>query len=141
MIIRISAQRKKGLLRWFAALSLMLLYGAGSTQTGYLHQLFHPDEVAEIHTPKQESDPCHRSLFHGVADACDHEFHVVKVSSCGLVHIIGQSHLLFSFGHPGDGPFPIATCTSFSDQGEYQSTPHTLCLRGPPATIRPEILS
>lgn len=137
MSSRISMHQRKRLLRWFAALLLMLLYAGGSTQTGYLHQLFHPDEVAEIHTPKQEGDPCHRSLFHGVTNGCDHEFHVVKISSCGLVHIIGQSHLLFSFAQPGGYPFPITPDDSFSNQDEYQSNYQTVCLRGPPATICP----
>jgi len=86
----------KTLARMLGALALFVLYGIGSTQTGYLHQLFHPEEVTAVHTIAQEQDPCHRSLYHGVDTGCRHEFHLAKMQSCGLFHtLVHADQILF----------------------------------------------
>jgi hypothetical protein len=91
------------LVKLLGASALLLLYAIGSTQTGFLHQLFHPDEVAAIHSPKQEENPCHRALYHGMDTGCRHEFHLVKVHSCGLCHTLVHTEMLLFDGHAG-GP-------------------------------------
>ncbi|HTF20519.1 MAG TPA: hypothetical protein VK658_20745 [Chryseolinea sp.] len=93
----------KALARWLGAVAMLSLYAIGSTQTGYLHQLFHPDEVAATHSPQLEEDPCHRALYHGMDIGCRHKVHLVKVHSCGLCHMLVHSDLLL-FETPASTP-------------------------------------
>ena len=116
-----------------AACALLLLYGAGSTQTGYLHQLFHPDEIATVHSAKEELDPCHQSIYHGSVKGCRHDFHMTKVPSCGLVHTISQSHLHFFFAQPSRVVILKAGPPVQSDQGRVLPLLETVFLRGPPS--------
>jgi hypothetical protein len=81
-------QPLKTLARLLGASALLFLYAIGSTQTGYLHQLFHPEEISATHSVAQEQDPCHRSLYHGVDTGCRHEFHLAKMQSCGFCHTL-----------------------------------------------------
>ena len=84
-------RRIKNSLRMLGAVALLLLYVIGSAQTGYLHQLLHPQEAAATHSSKQEEDPCHRSMYHGVDTGCRHEFHLAKKHSCTFVHTLTPS--------------------------------------------------
>ena len=132
MTIRITARTRNRVARWLAAVTLLLLYGVGSTQTGYLHQLFHPDELAAIHSRVQEQDPCHRALFHGIGVGCRHEFHLVKVSSCGLFHTISHNDVQLSFAPPVMGTVAEAAPSNLSDQGHSRLILKAVFLRGPP---------
>ena len=126
----------KALARSVGAAALLLLYVMGSTQTGYLHQLFHPEEVAAPHSLKQEEDPCHRTLYHGMDTGCRHEVHLVKVHSCGLSHTLVQTELLI-FESPASTSIqagrecivPRKNCCTID-------ITNTFLTRGPPAELR-----
>lgn len=130
---RTGTQRLKVIGRLLGAVMLFVLYGMGSTQTDYLHQLFHPDEIAAAHTPVEEEDPCHRAIYHGVDTACEHEYHVVKLSSCSCFHTLTHSDPLL-FNTPFcSGVEALTSCVLYISQDHSGSYYGNLFLRGPPA--------
>jgi hypothetical protein len=133
---KVKANRQlKALARSVSAAALLLLYVMGSTQTGYLHQLFHPEEVAATHSLKQEEDPCHRALYHGRDTGCRHEVHLIKVHSCGLSHTLAHTDLLL-FESPSSTSIqagrecivPRKNCCTIG-------ITNTFLTRGPPAEL------
>lgn len=94
MVVRKAKRQLKTLAKLLGVALMLSLYAIGSTQTGYLHQLFHPDEIAATHSTKQEEDPCHRAMYHGMDTGCRHEFHLGKLHSCGISHTLTHSDLL-----------------------------------------------
>jgi hypothetical protein len=63
--------------------ALIILYAAASLRIDSLHQYFHGDEIANLHSPEQEINPCHKSIYHQQRDnGCDHRSHVSTSSKC-----------------------------------------------------------
>lgn len=68
------------------AVVLLLLYVAGNTGSGIVHQLFHTRSLV-LHTPAQEKDVCHRAIYHFGKDP-RHNSHVTvhdKTDQCHLL--------------------------------------------------------
>jgi len=87
--------------RLLSAGLLFVLYTLGSTQLGFVHQLFHPGELTATHTAVQEKNPCHRNLYHGERSGCNHEYHLAKLTVCNFCHtFIPADQIVFST----DGP-------------------------------------
>jgi hypothetical protein len=125
----------KALAMSFGAAALLLLYVMGSAQTGYLHQLFHPAEVAATHSVKQEEDPCHRALYHGMDRGCRHEVHLVKVHSCGLCHTLVHTELLL-FDAPASTSIQVGReCIVRPKNCCTIDVTNTFLTRGPPAEL------
>ena len=125
----------KTLAKSMGAAALLLLYVMGSTQTGYLHQLFHPEEVASTHSLKQEEDPCHRALYHGMDTGCRHEVHLVKVHSCGMCHTLVHTDLLL-FDTPASASIQEGReCIVRRKNCCTIDVTNTFLTRGPPAEL------
>lgn len=64
---------------------LLFLYVLGSNQTQSIHGLFHIQENAELHSPKNEKDPCHLVIYHHLKESgCHHNTHLVSLRKCPL---------------------------------------------------------
>ena len=114
---------------------MLLLYVTGSIQTGYLHQLLHPGEIALNHSPKLEQDPCHRSMYHGLDTGCRHEFHLEKKHSCTFVHAVTHSDpVLFDTCH-GEAFLASPPRVLASDSLKAILVKYTVLTRGPPAEL------
>ena len=71
-----------------SAIFLLLLYFAGNVQFETFHDVVHSFEQS-LHTPEQEEDPCHRTIYHEVeSDGCDHKTHLTAVEQCPLCHVV-----------------------------------------------------
>ncbi len=66
---------------WIALL-LLVLYVFSSAQTDILHCLSHIHELQDLHSEKNESDPCHRSIYHHEKKSCEHKTHLTKSDKC-----------------------------------------------------------
>jgi len=83
----IGAKTVKRLLLQICAVFLLLLYIAGSAPLDILHSFAHRHEVSVEHSDEQESDPCHRSIYHNDQQGCTHETHVVQSDKCHMCDI------------------------------------------------------
>lgn len=64
---------------------LLFFYVLGSGLIESFHSQFHEHQYAQFHTDKNESDPCHISLFHHVqSGGCDHSVHFTEEDKCSL---------------------------------------------------------
>ena len=82
---------------------LVLLYGLGSLRIESLHQLVHHEESV-LHSPEQEQNACHRTIFHfNVAAQCSHETHVSSLWKCPFCDLHFTAH---------DTPETIAAITA-----------------------------
>ncbi|MEO5979279.1 MAG: hypothetical protein ABIS36_05500 [Chryseolinea sp.] len=121
-------------MRLISIAGLLILYLGGNTQIGFLHQLVHPDELADTHTAVQEKNACHRALFHGEASACNHEFHLGKANACNLSHTLTHSDQIFILADRSTivglvNPFNLSYKEIFINTGSTD-----IQLRGPPQT-------
>lgn len=76
--------------------SLVLgIYMVASLPENSIHDLVHTDELIELHSLKNEANPCHQRLYHANSiSACDHDSHISEFHGCPLSHIIPvESHL------------------------------------------------
>jgi hypothetical protein len=63
--------------RSLGVLCCLLPFLLGQFQQVVRHQLEHSHLQAEQHSPEQEADACHQSIFHaGAAQACSHPAHL-----------------------------------------------------------------
>lgn len=81
-----------------AVILLLLSYLVGTSSVEVFHQLFHNHERLTTHSPEQEKDPCHRSIFHHEKKgSCNHEAHILKIEKCPLFHpVTHNDHLVIS---------------------------------------------
>lgn len=84
-----SQKREPYGLKKTAAPILLLIYGVYwfAAQTGMLHDHAHGHEHEHVlHDQTAESDPCHRSIYHGdKSHGCKHDAHLIKDrKSCEL---------------------------------------------------------
>lgn len=64
---------------------LLALYGAATLKVDSFHELFHAQELATLHSPEQESNPCHKSVYHQQAqEGCEHKSHITENDKCPL---------------------------------------------------------
>lgn len=89
-----------------------------------LHQLFHSEEFAALHSVKNESDPCHLRLYHQVPEsACNHDSHVVKDDNCNCHHFFTSKQ------------HTATTVYIFSSSPIYKTFISTLKLQYPEASL------
>ncbi len=82
-----------------SAAFLLLLYFAGNVQFEIFHSIVHSVEQS-LHTPEQEEDPCHRTIYHELQDdGCDHETHLTSIEQCPLCHVVPISIQIFEGSH------------------------------------------
>lgn len=92
-------------------LLLLFLYLAGSVQVDSLHHLIHPDDLITLHSPEQERDTCHQSIYHaGLNHGCEHKSHLSEFKKCSVCDYAAHSFHLFTISKidlstPDEGVF------------------------------------
>jgi hypothetical protein len=73
------------LLRQTCWVLLLTLYAAASLKVDSFHELFHAQELKELHSTEQENNPCHKSVYHQQAEnGCEHKSHITENTKCPL---------------------------------------------------------
>jgi hypothetical protein len=87
----------KHMMKNIFVMSLLMLYSAASLRIDSLHQFFHADDVAELHSAEHENNPCHKNIYHQQREAgCDHQSHLTENTKCPLCEFnISSDELLF----------------------------------------------
>jgi hypothetical protein len=81
---KIDARR---MLNALLAMVLLVLYVAGNTGSGIVHQLFHTGPSLVLHTPAQERDVCHRAIYHFGKDP-KHNVHLTVSDKRDRCHLL-----------------------------------------------------
>jgi hypothetical protein len=115
---------------------LLVLYGAAALKVDSVHELFHAQELKELHSPEQENNPCHKSVYHQEAEkGCEHKSHITENTKCPLCEYnVTPDQLVNEF---------LASSEVKADESkqivwfEAVTTSATICLtsRGPPANV------
>jgi len=121
------------LLRDFSLVALLVLYSAASLRIDSLHQLFHAEEIVELHSPEQESNPCHKSIYHQqTKKGCEHTSHFTLNTKCPLCEYNGGSEQLICIPQTDQSKIQTAS-SSLSFQENLLASPiFLLSDRGPP---------
>ena len=69
--------------RGMLALAVLSLYLISSTELSSIHELIHADEHVS-HSASDESNACHRAVYHNQKDACSHKSHISAKAKCSL---------------------------------------------------------
>ena len=121
---------------WLAA--PVLLFYLASFQVEIIHTFIHAnDNTFVLHTPEEEKDLCHRSLFHNEKDACNHESHFIKNLNCQVCHAcLKTTHL------PGKVFTPTVFFTEAESVGDsfryFSRYSDRQSARAPPQTSVPD---
>jgi hypothetical protein len=71
-----------------SAITLLLLYVAGTVEIDSLHSYVHPEKADFRNPAAQEKDPCHLAIYHNVHDnGCHHKTHLVVSYKCPFCQI------------------------------------------------------
>jgi hypothetical protein len=90
----------------FLTLVLLLVYTAASLKLDSIHQLFHVENITELHSIEKESDPCHKNIYHQQkASGCEHKSHITENVKCPVCEcnsntkeiIPGQDEIIIHF--------------------------------------------
>jgi len=114
---------------------MMLCYLAANVEFDSLHQLAHAHhDVAVSHNEVDESDPCHRKLYHhDFSGGCSHKAHFVASKKCGLCdHHLSIDKIFIVT----DAPSVTAVANdayAIDLDGDVRTPIHYLPARGPPA--------
>ena len=66
---------------WVIFLLLALLV-IGKVPFEFLHRTLHDHDRVDLHTPLQEKDPCHQTIYHNQKNSCHHSTHLTTSPSC-----------------------------------------------------------
>ncbi len=75
-------------------LALLSVYMVSAIRLNTLHELFHDDTHVVTHLEKDESDGCHRAIYHNDKHGCDHKTHIVEHSDCQLCDFIANGDIV-----------------------------------------------
>ncbi len=77
---------------------LLFLYLLGSASIESLHNFLHEQQQSALHTPENESDPCHVNIYHDEGKpGCNHASHIVKEDTCSLCDSqLHNTHIILS---------------------------------------------
>lgn len=79
---------------------LLALYAATALKADSIHELLHAREFAELHSVEQESNPCHKSVYHQEAEkGCEHKSHITENTKCPLCEYNGSADELLTNYH------------------------------------------
>lgn len=123
-------------IRAFVAILLLSAYAIGFIQVQLLHEAFHADKYALIHSAAHEKDPCHRTIYHDEKESsCEHKLHITNVEKCSLCSsIVHNEYLTFA-----DSPHEFAKIVDSQYAGlAFPNLPvHSTLLpsRAPPAKM------
>jgi hypothetical protein len=87
-------------LRTLLAVLLLTFYVAGTSGIEGLHHFFHSHNHLVAHSEAQESDPCHRSIYHHQADkGCGHHSHLIVRDKCELCDLLFHTDEILLSSH------------------------------------------
>lgn len=74
---------------------LLVLYSLAAFKVDSFHALFHAQELKELHSAAQESNLCHKSIYHQESDkGCEHKSHFTENTKCPLCEYnVSADHL------------------------------------------------
>ena len=75
---------------WMSAF-LLFLYITCTISSDLAHQIIHSHVDVELHFALNESDPCHKVIYHEKDNGCKHTSHLNKVEKCKHCHILFHS--------------------------------------------------
>lgn len=89
MPVRITSKRVKRSIRQMLALLLLVLYVAVSLKPEIIHSYAHDHMALVSHSDEQETDPCHRLIYHSDFDQdCNHDSHLVVADKCQMCDLV-----------------------------------------------------
>jgi hypothetical protein len=66
----------------FFVLVFLVFYAAASLRINSIHEFFHSENLVELHSAEQESNPCHISIYHQREAGCEHKSHITESTKC-----------------------------------------------------------
>lgn len=79
-------RKKSWQISWLGSLmtlSLLPIYTASTIRLDSIHQLFHAENITELHTAEKETDPCHKNIYHQQkSKGCEHKSHITQSTKC-----------------------------------------------------------
>jgi hypothetical protein len=79
-------------------LALLSVYMVSAIRVNTLHELLHDDTHAITHLEKDESDGCHRAIYHNDKQGCSHKTHIVQHTDCQACDFIANADIVLSAG-------------------------------------------
>jgi len=103
---------RKSLFSDFPLWVLLVLYSAAALRVDSFHKLFHAEELTSLHSELQESNPCHKTIYHQQQkEGCAHQSHITENIKCPLCEFnIGSDKLFTAL----DEPQPLTNRSTFS---------------------------
>lgn len=123
-------------LRQAALVLLLVLYSAAALKVDSFHELFHAQELAELHSVEHENNPCHKSVYHQESqEGCEHKSHITENTKCPLCEYnVTPDQLVQEFTTQSKPNTSQSKQTSWIDV-ELASVNKSLSSRGPPAIV------
>ena len=79
-------RKKSRQISWLGSITtlcLLLIYIASSVRLDSIHQLFHAENISELHSAEKETNPCHKNIYHQEkGKGCEHKSHITQNSKC-----------------------------------------------------------
>ena len=114
-------------------LFLLLVYTVSSLKLNSVHQLFHEEEIAELHSIEKENDPCHKNIYHQQKQSgCEHKSHITGSTKCPLCEHHSNSKEILTQGFADAGIFQSLVFTFHYKEKGLSSTLLSFSGRGPP---------
>jgi hypothetical protein len=123
-------------LRQAGLVVLLALYALAAVKVDSFHELFHAQEVAELHSVQQENNPCHKSIYHQAAEAgCEHPLHYTENKKCPLCEYHASGDQLLTETVAAKRAAIVSNQKSFilNDVAPAAAVAHAP--RGPPAVV------
>ena len=112
---------------------LLALYAAAALKVDSIHELLHAREFAELHSVEQESNPCHKSVYHQEAEkGCEHKSHITENTKCPLCEYNSSADELLTSHHSDSDETPTASLPVLVLEGFQYAQIFAHADRGPP---------
>lgn len=117
MITSKNRNKSGRLARAFSIVLLIILYCICTCRIDSVHELFDHHAESTLHTPDQESAPCHISIYHQErSGGCEHDTHVSENDRCSLCDSqVHNAHICLAVG---------VQVIHFSVDSDFISTEH-----------------
>ena len=117
-----------------ATVLLLLVYTASSLRLDSIHQLFHVEDITELHSVEKESDPCHKNIYHQQkASGCAHKSHITQNTKCTICEYNNaNSKEILSGQDTAIQLFQSAELKIYFNEGSLSSYTIRISGRGPP---------
>lgn len=125
--LRLSQAVKTG-----CSILFVVLYLLTSFRIADLHRFTHDADHTVDHSPTEERNPCHQTLYHQVAKACKHKFHLTQDKSCSLCDAIVHPAHIFEPISENESVILPATDVFVALPSFIESVTYTSSDRGPP---------